>query len=195
MYTPGHFAEMRTDVLHQFIREHPLAALIDTTLNASHVPMLLDPEGRTLRCHVARANPQSRVLAEQPAVLAIFSGPEHYVSPAWYTAHPAVPTWNYSAVHVSGKARTFEGHALISHLHRLTAEHDTAWRIEDAPPSYIESLTRAIVGIEIEVERIEGKFKMSQNRSSADRDGVLTGLENLGTHRALELRDFMVSTG
>ena len=179
MYTPEHFRETRPEVLHQFMREHPLGALVDSTLNASHVPMLLDTDERTLRCHMARANEQWRTIETSPNVLVIFSGPEHYISPSLYEHHPSVPTWNYIAVHAYGHARLFEGDALYPHLQQLTSAHDESWRLEDAPREYIDKLIKAIVGIEISIDRLEGKWKMSQNRPAADRDRVAAAIPSL----------------
>lgn len=192
MYTPAHFAESRPEVLHDFIRRYPLGALISSSkesgLTASHIPMLLDSESGVLRCHMARANPQSAMLDSSP-VLVIFTGPDHYISPSWYKTKEehgkVVPTWNYTAVHVSGHARIFEGEALCPHLEKLTianeSAHGLAWRLEDAPRSYIDSLIKAIIGIEIHIEKIEGKWKMSQNRSAGDQQSVIEALEGLGT--------------
>ncbi|MGH9619522.1 MAG: FMN-binding negative transcriptional regulator, partial [Bryobacteraceae bacterium] len=196
MYTPAHFAETRLDVLHQFIRQHPLAALVTSGpdgLEATHVPMVLHPEIEpqgVLRCHVARANPQWKSIGLQSPVLVIFSGPEHYITPSWYAAKKehgrVVPTWNYAAVHVSGRAKLFdEENALLEHLNALTkqseAPFEKPWAVSDAPAEYVQAMAKAIVGIEMTIERLEGKWKASQNRPRADRPGIIAGLEELHT--------------
>jgi transcriptional regulator len=200
MYTPASFAESRVDVLHDFIRQHPLAALVSggsDGLEANHVPMVLDagiPPSGVLRCHLARANPQWRTFASSPAVLAIFQGAEHYITPSWYAAKKehgkVVPTWNYTAVHVWGRARLFEApERLIEHLEELTAQNESSfsepWSVADAPRDFVQAMTKAIVGVEIAIERIEGKWKASQNRSSADQQGVVKGLEDIGSEGSL----------
>jgi transcriptional regulator len=203
MYTPAHFAEARPEVLCDFIRSHPLGALISVSeqsgIVASHIPMLLDTGAGVLRCHMARANPHWRSLALS-SVLVIFTGPQHYISPSWYKSKEehgkVVPTWNYAAVHVTGRAHIFEdGDPLYEHLSRLTAANETAhglsWRIDDAPRPYIDALLRSIVGIEISVSRIEGKWKMSQNRPEQDREGVISALDLLGTHTSLDMSSAM----
>ena len=198
MYNPAPFAESRVEVLHEFVREHPLGALV-TGLTASHIPMFLDACRGVLRCHLARANPQCEILSSGAPVLVIFGGAEHYVTPTWYPSKAehgkVVPTWNYTAVHVTGQPRILDTPELVKLLHELTDANEAGlpqqWRIEDAPAEYISALTKAIVGFEIAIERIEGKWKHSQNRSEADRVGVIAGLEALGTHRSAEMADAM----
>ncbi|MGH9652499.1 MAG: FMN-binding negative transcriptional regulator [Bryobacteraceae bacterium] len=206
MYTPAHFAETRLDVLHQFIRQHPLAALVTSGpdgLEATHVPMVLHPEIEpqgVLRCHVARANPQWKSIGLQSPVLVIFSGPEHYITPSWYAAKKehgrVVPTWNYAAVHVSGRAKLFdEENALLEHLNALTkqseAPFEKPWAVSDAPAEYVQAMAKAIVGIEMTIERLEGKWKASQNRPRADRPGIIAGLEELHTPQSLEMAEMV----
>ncbi len=206
MYTPAHFAETRLDVLHQFIRQHPLAALVTSGpdgLEATHVPMVLHPEIEpqgVLRCHVARANPQWKSIDPQRPALVIFSGPEHYITPSWYAAKKehgrVVPTWNYAAVHVSGRAKLFdEENALLEHLNALTkqseAPFEKPWAVSDAPAEYVQAMAKAIVGIEMTIERLEGKWKASQNRPRADRPGIIAGLEKLHTPQSLEMAEMV----
>ncbi|MGH9625048.1 MAG: FMN-binding negative transcriptional regulator [Bryobacteraceae bacterium] len=206
MYTPAHFAETRLDVLHQFIRQHPLAALVTSGpdgLEATHVPMVLHPTigpRGVLRCHVARANPQWKSIGLQSPVLVIFSGPEHYITPSWYAAKKehgrVVPTWNYAAVHVSGRAKLFdEENALLEHLNALTkqseAPFEKPWAVSDAPAEYVQAMAKAIVGIEMTIERLEGKWKASQNRPRADRPGIIAGLEELHTPQSLEMAEMV----
>jgi transcriptional regulator len=189
MYIPGHFREDRLDVLHALVREHPLATLVTVGpngLTANHLPMLIDPEPApfgTLVGHLARGNAQWRDAGE-PA-LAIFTGADHYISPSWYPSKQehgkVVPTWNYSAVHAHGILQVHDDpewlRALVT---RLTGTHEAQfeqpWKVADAPADYIDGLLNGIVGIEIPIQRLEGKWKMSQNRSEADREGVAQAL-------------------
>ncbi len=206
MYNPAQFIESRTELLHAFIRKHPLAVLVShdsTGMEATHLPMVLDaqpePHG-LLRCHVARANPQWRMLESSPSVLAIFRGAHHYITPSWYATTKehgkVVPTWNYVAVHVYGQAKLIEGQAdLLRHLRELTDQSEAAfaqpWSVDDPPKDYIDALSTAIVGIEISITRIEGKWKASQNRPIADRQGVIQGLEALGSPQSLEMAEIV----
>jgi transcriptional regulator len=173
------------------MRRHPLATLIAqrrTTIDADHIPVLIDPDDGpcgTLRGHVARANSLWKSVPENSEVLAIFQGDDHYVSPAWYPSKRAngkvVPTWNYVVVHARGPIRFRHEpewlHALVT---RLTDTHEASrsepWRVSDAPRVYVQGMLRAIVGFEIPLSSLTGKWKMSQNRSIEDRDGVAAGL-------------------
>jgi len=191
MYRPAHFVEDRVEVLHELIRRRPLATLVamhGSTLDADHVPVLIDaaagPYG-TLRGHVARANSLWRSVAEGSEVLAIFQGEGHYVSPAWYPSKhvdgKVVPTWNYVVAHARGPIRyRHEPDWLHDLVTTLTATHEMPrpepWRVSDAPPDYIAAMLRAIVGFEIPLASLTGKWKMSQNRSAADREGLAAGL-------------------
>jgi transcriptional regulator len=187
MYVPAHFEENRVEVLHEAIRRAGLATLV--TLNAgglvaSHIPMLLDPAPApfgTLRGHLARANPQWKDVAAATPALAIFMGPDAYISPALYPTKKqtgkVVPTWNYVAVHATGPLRFFEdADSLLKLVTALTQRHEATrrepWAVSDAPPDYIQSMLRAIVGFEIPIASLEGKWKMSQNRTAEDRTGV-----------------------
>lgn len=190
MYVPPSNAEHRPDVLFDFVEAHPLGALVTASaggLFATHLPLVLHrergPHG-TLEGHVARANPHHRHDAAGEA-LVIFPGPDAYVSPSWYPSKAehgrVVPTWNYVAVHVYGALRFVEDPAFLRrHLRELTARHEAGrerpWAVDDAPAEYVAGLERAIVGVEIAVARMEGKWKMSQNRPAADVDGVVRGL-------------------
>lgn len=191
MYTPAYFAEARSDVLHELIRTQPLAALVHAGpagLDANHIPLLIDADASghgTLRGHVARANPIHRELADGAPVLAIFQGPSHYISPNWYPSKHAhgkdVPTWNYMVVHAHGRIRwRNEAEWLLKLLTDLTdgqeGERTQRWHVSDAPADYIAQTMKAIIGFEIAVERLTGKWKLSQNRSAADRDGAIAGL-------------------
>lgn len=199
MYIPAHFNESRVEVMHALIRSYPLGTLIamtDQGLEANHVPFVIDaaplPYG-TLRCHVARANPIWRLLATAGEVLVVFKGPDAYVSPSAYEAKlkdgKVVPTWNYVAVHAYGQARAIEDAAWLSRLlDDLTAAHESdradPWRVSDAPRDYTEKLMRAIVGIEMPIAKLIGKWKVSQNRSSTDRAGIAADLKQRGVDHA-----------
>jgi transcriptional regulator len=190
MYIPSAHAETDPETLHAFMEAHPFAALVTAGpdgLFATHLPLVLDrdrgPHG-TLVGHVARANPHHRLPLEGEA-LVIFTGPHAYVSPAWYASKAehgrVVPTWNYAAVHAYGTLSVVEDPArLRAHLEALVARHEgereEPWALSDAPAEYLDQLQRGIVGVEIAVTRLEGKWKMSQNRSAADIDGVVAGL-------------------
>jgi len=199
MYNPALFVETRVDVLHAFIRAHPLGTLVTNGPDgpeATHLPVFLDASAGFLRCHMARANPQWRRLESGGRVLVIFSGADHYITPSWYPSTrehgKVVPTWNYVAIHAAGAARLFEDTpSLLRHLNELTDSQEAGfaerWSVADAPPEYVESLTKAIVGVEITVDRIEGKWKMSQNRSVADQQGVIAGLDAVGSHASREV--------
>jgi transcriptional regulator len=195
MYLPDHFAEPRLEVLHAALRQAGLATLVtmgDAGLDASHVPLLLDAEpgplGRLVG-HVARANPQARSAPQGAPALAIVLGSDAYVSPAWYPSKReggrVVPTWNYVAIHAHGTLRFFEEpERLLALVTRLTDRHEQArphpWKVADAPPDYIQGQLKAIIGFELTITRLEGKWKASQNRSAADRRGVEDGLRGEG---------------
>jgi transcriptional regulator len=196
MYNPEHFRETRTDVLHAFIDAHPLGALVTQRaqgLSADHVPMLratLEDGTQVLRGHIARANAVHRELAADSPVLVIFSGPQAYITPSWYPSKQehgrVVPTRNYSVAHVHGRIRFIDEAASLQELvERLTDRHEapraTPWQVSDAPVDYIERMLSAIVGFEIRIEAIEGKFKQSQNRDARDRAGVAAGLARVAT--------------
>lgn len=187
MYIPAHFAETRLDVLQAQIRRRPLGTLVVATeagLEANHIPFLLSeapaPYG-LLRGHVARANPVWKHLANAAEVLVVFQGDDAYISPSLYEAKSqdgkVVPTWNYVAVHVYGKARAVADatwlRALVTELTDVhEAGRSAPWHVNDAPDEYTQKLLGAIVGIEISISRLLGKWKVSQNRSSSDRARV-----------------------
>lgn len=188
MYIPAPFAETHPDVLAAFIRQHSFGTLITTSpdgrLCASHIPFLLRDTGPhgTLVAHVARQNDQWRALHSDRDVLVIFQGPHAYVSPRWYEAAPAVPTWNYAAVHVYGRPRLIEDpdqvlQVLADLVTAYEGSADGAWRISDVPSDYIAKLATAIVAFTIDVQRIEGKYKLSQNRSEADQRRTIAALK------------------
>jgi transcriptional regulator len=182
LYIPAAFREDDPAVLHEFIRAHPLATLVTqgpAGLNANEIPLLLAEDGLVLRGHVARANPVWR--DAQGAALAVFKGQDHYISPSWYPSKQehgrVVPTWNYSVVHAHGTLQFFEDKERLRDIvDQLTRTHEAhfpaPWHITDAPPDYIDGLLNAIVGFDLTITRLEGKFKQSQNRPEADRESV-----------------------
>ena len=191
MHIPAAFRQDDLTQLHAQMRENPLAALVShgaSGLQASHVPLLLVAEEGdygTLYGHFSRANPQWQVFAEQPEALAIFSGADAYVSPSAYPSKAehgkAVPTWNYISVHAQGQLQVFDDpERLRQLLARLTAALESRqpqpWAMDDAPRTYIDSMLRAIVGFALPIRRLEGKWKLGQNRSAADQAGVRDGL-------------------
>lgn len=195
MYQPAHFRMEDPQQMQALMRAHPLATLIVQTpqgMVANHIPLLAEPGDAgpvRLLGHVARANPLWQEADTAQEVLAIFHGPQHYVSPGWYPGKrehgKAVPTWNYVVVHARGRLRVVDDAAWLRGLvGRLTTEHETRfetpWSVDDAPADYIEKMLGAIVGIEITLTRIEGKAKVSQNQPVAHREGVVQGLRSLG---------------
>lgn len=191
MYLPAHFAIEDAATLHALMREHPLGALVRTVpdgLAADHLPFELDtataPYG-LLRAHVARGNPLGHEARDGREVLVIFQGPARYVTPDWYATKrdtgKVVPTWNYAVVHAYGTLTTIDDaewlRALVTRLtDRHEADREQPWHVGDAPAEYIDRQLRAIVGIEIAITRLVGKWKLSQNRTPADRAGVVAGL-------------------
>lgn len=192
MYQPPLFKETRLDVLHALIRAHPLGLLICNGPDgpeANPLPFLLDvepaPYGR-LRAHLARANAQWRMLAESPEALVVFQGVDSYITPSWYATKretgKVVPTWNYAMVQVRGRVRVMDdAEWLAGQIATLTATHEGGraepWHVTDAPDTFIAAQIKGIVGLEIDVISMEGKWKVSQNRPVADRLGVAEGLE------------------
>jgi transcriptional regulator len=196
MYQPPHFREDRLAVQHALIREHPLGLLITAGaggLQANPIPFVLDEAGGergTLRAHLARANPQGKEeLSAADECLVVFQGPQTYISPSFYpTKHEhgkVVPTWNYITVHAWGRPQVIDDVAwLRRNVEALTARHEARralpWQVSDAPESYLASQLKGIVGVEIVIARIEGKWKVSQNRPAVDRAGVVAGLRGSG---------------
>ena len=193
MYQPAHFNESRPEVLRALVRSHPFGLLVtqdgDGDLAANGVPFLLDddPAGGPgiLRAHVARANPLWRAARTDRDSLVVFQGPQAYVSPAWYPAKAehgkVVPTWNYVMVQARGRLRAIEDPAwLHAFVTRLTDRHEhtraSPWAVSDAPADYVATMLKAIVGLELVVGTLAGKWKVTQNRSAADREGVVRGL-------------------
>jgi len=197
MYTPVSFREERLDVLHGLITAHPLGALVHQDKDgwtADHLPFEIaapTPEAPfgTLRAHVARANPLWRTAGVQQDSLVIFQGPHSYITPAWYAekqeSGKVVPTYNYALVHAHGPLRAITDRAwLLALVERLTARHEaqqaTPWSVADAPAGYIDKLLAAIVGIEIPLTRLTGKWKLGQNRTAEDQSRMAAGLAASG---------------
>jgi len=202
MYVPSNFAEERVPVLHEAIRGIKLGTLVTLggeEMIASHVPMLVDPEPApygTLLGHIARANPQWKDASQKVRALAMFIGPDAYITPSWYATKRAtgkvVPTWNYAAIHAYGPVQFFDdAERLLALVTRLTETHERPraqpWAVSDAPADFVRGMLRAIVGFELPIARLEGKWKMSQNRPAEDRAGVVEGLAREGAPEVAEL--------
>jgi transcriptional regulator len=206
MYVRQHFAETDVTVLHELIRARPLgtwATQTDGELLVSHVPFLLDaargPHG-TLVSHVPRANPIWQAFARTVPSVVVFQGPNAYISPSWYPskhAHgKAVPTWNYVAVHAHGVPVAIEDKSwLVRHLNELTNTHEATqtlpWKVSDAPVDYLDKMLEQIVGIEIPITKLVGKWKLSQNRPEPDRLGVVAGLLAQNTPQSREMAELV----
>ena len=210
MYLPKHFEETRIEVLHGLIHDHPLGALVTLTavgLEANHIPFEIDPEPApfgTLRGHVARANPLWRDFSRDVEALVIFQGPDTYVSPAWYPTKAetgkVVPTWNYAVVHAHGTLRAIDDRAwLRDFVTMLTNRHESGrrdpWKVTDAPDDYIDKQVGAIIGLELSITRLVGKWKMSQNRPAQDRAGVVDGLQREGGEAGRAIADLVRGAG
>jgi len=208
MYNPPHFQEERPEVLHQLIREHSLAALVTLGadgLIANHAPLILYPDVGplgTLRGHLSRMNPQWRDSLPEVQALAIFQGPSAYITPSWYPTKAAsgkvVPTYNYMVVHAHGPLQTYEDPQLLErNVRALTELHEARfaqpWSVEDAPPESVKGLLKSIVGIEIPIARLEGKWKISQNRPAEDRQGAVDGLQQAGDPLSAAMTDWIAS--
>lgn len=197
MYIPPLFAEPRPEELHRILREHPLGMLVTyraAGLEADHLPFLLDADrgaAGTLLAHVARANPVWQDVRDGDPVLVVFRGVQGYISPNGYSSkqetHRHVPTWNYEVVHAHGHIRVRDDEKFLRGVvGRLTRVHEAGqprpWRMGDAPADYLDAMLAQIVGIEVELTRIEGKRKLSQNREARDAEGAAQALEGQGRH-------------
>jgi transcriptional regulator len=206
MLIPSQFREENQEKLQQYIKEYSFGVLVvadSQGIDANHVPFHFSateeqPLG-TLRCHVARVNPVWQRIENGASVLAIFQGPDAYVSPSWYKTKAetgrVVPTWNYLAVHAQGQSFIFQDHAwLKDHLHQLTDLHEsgreTPWSVDDAPSEFTSRLVQAIVGIEIQIESLAGQVKASQNHPERNRIGVKAGLAG-GTASQSAMSEFV----
>ena len=209
MYRPDHFRSDDIAEMHALMRARPLAALVSagaSGLYATHLPTVLKAEGEfgTIECHLARANPHWKDLAAGGEALMIFQGPEAYITPNWYASKAetgkVVPTWNYAAVHAYGRPQVMQDKAwLHRHVGELTAQQEASeakpWAVTDAPESFIDVMLRGIVGFRFDIARLEGKWKMSQNREMRDRVATAAGLEQRGQNEdaqvAAEVRSHM----
>lgn len=197
MYIPSHFAEGRLEVLHQLIRSHPLGTLVTLEqdgMNANHLPFEIaapsaDAPFGTLRAHIARSNPLWKNLHNTKEALVVFQGEQAYITPNWYEekklSGKVVPTFNYAVVHAHGSLRVVDdAQWLLSLLHRLTDQHEgkraSPWQVSDAPEDYLQKMLTAIIGIEIPLARLSGKWKVSQNRPQQDRLNIAAGLREDG---------------
>ena len=196
MYTPKHFEQANPSTLWDFIEEHAfgtLLTIVDGQPTLSHLPFLPDRDAGVLHCHVARANSHWREIERASQVLAIFAGPHGYVSPTWYAERGGVPTWNYTVVHVYGSAQAVDdAERTRKHVEALAAKYE---RGRPAPwvPEYDARRLAGIVGIDVRVTKLEGKFKLSQNRSEADRARVVAALEASGSEAGAELARLMAA--
>ena len=202
VYLPQHFAETRPEILADVMRRASFATLVthgEGGLIASQLPFIYDagegPHG-TLLCHLARPNPQVEDLRAGSEALVIFAGPHAYVSPSWYATHPSVPTWNYVAVHAYGTPEVIEDReALTRLLDRLSRIYEEGrpepWRLADQPEAYLAGMARGIVGFAIRVSRLQGKFKLSQNRNETDRRRVAAALAEEDDPLAREVATLM----
>ena len=202
MHTPKIYDEPDTAVMHALIRARPLATLVtltDNGLSANHIPCYLFDNGAqgVLRAHVSRANPIWQDFKQDVAVLAVFTDVDAYISPSWYASkaenHKVVPTWNYGAVHAHGMMRVHDDAVWIrAQMDALTAQQegvfDAPWAVDDAPQDYINPMiAHALIGIEIVIERLEGKWKVSQDKPERNQASVIAGLEANGQAEMAQL--------
>ncbi len=202
MYEPLPHRQEDIEAQHALIRRHPLGLLIShgaQGLEANSIPFLIDPSASrlgTLQAHMARANGQWRALLEADELLVIFQGADHYITPSWYATKRetgrVVPTWNYVMVQVRGRPRVIEDAAwLRAQIEALTSRQESGraapWAVGDAPEAFVDAQIKAIVGLEVEITHIAGKWKASQNRPAADRAGVIAGLEAMGDEASLAM--------
>jgi transcriptional regulator len=202
MYIPKHFEQTDLATLHASIVAHPLGTWVTQGVDEliiNHIPFVLDAsrsERGTLMAHVARANPVWHSFSKSTPSIVVFHGADSYISPSWYPSKVAhgkvVPTWNYTVVHAHGMPVVIDDKQwLLNHVARLTQQNEAGqqqpWSLSDAPSDYVAKLVEAIVGIEIPISKLEGKWKVSQNRSQVDRQGVMNGLRAKGDSHASEM--------
>lgn len=206
MYLPSHFQETRVDVMHDLMRAHPLATLVTfggDGIIANHIPMVLHADASehgVLRGHVARPNPFWKNLDPSVEALAVFQGPHHFITPTWYPSKQengkVVPTWNYAVVHAHGPLIIIDdADWLLEQVNSLTSEHESArdrpWAVSDAPANYIEAMLKGIIGLELPINHLDGKWKVSQNRDRKDREGVAQGLKQEGTASSIQMAELI----
>jgi len=203
MFLPDHFRVEDIAEMHALMRARPFAALISTTqagLYGTHLPTVLKDEGTfgTIECHLSRANPHWKDLAEGGEAMMIFSGPDGYITPNWYATKAAtgkaVPTWNYAIVHAYGRPAVMkEKDWLLRHVTELSDQQERSeahpWKVSDAPASYVDVMLRGIIGFRFEITRLEGKWKMSQNRETQDCVRVVEGLKARAAGDDLEIAE------
>ena len=203
MFLPDHFRVEDVPEMHALMRARPFAALVSAGpagLYGTHLPTVLKDEGTfgTIECHLSRANPHWRDLAEGGEAMMIFQGPDGYITPNWYVTKAqtgkAVPTWNYAIVHAYGRPAVMkEKDWLLRHVTELTDQQERSeahpWKVSDAPASYVDVMLRGIVGFRFEIARLEGKWKMSQNRETQDRVAVIDGLKSRAAGDDLEIAE------
>jgi transcriptional regulator len=202
MYLKSQFEETRVEVLQGLVKAYPLGtliAMIDSQISVNHMPFFLSCDGGpwgTLKGHVPRANNLWKSLDLQQELVVVFQGPSSYITPSWYpskkTHGKVVPTWNFAVVHVRGRPRVIEDAAWLNrHLNELTDEHEATqrapWKVSDAPKDFIDEMSRLLVGIEIPIDSMIGKWKVSQNRPAQDRIGVADGLASRGDGASVEM--------
>ena len=206
MYLPKHFAIDDQALLAQIIHEYPLATLVGNLeghLEVNHLPLMLSNDKKKLYGHIARMNPMMKIAqSSETAVTAIFNGPNAYITPAWYPSKKetgkVVPTWNYAVVHVQGNIKLIEdAQWLRSHVAQMTDIHEPTyqsnWRLDDAPEEYVQTMLKAIVGIEIDIQNLIGKFKLSQNRPPEDYAAVVDELDQSPQEILQAMRQYMKS--
>ncbi|MEE9334210.1 MAG: FMN-binding negative transcriptional regulator [Granulosicoccaceae bacterium] len=206
MFIPPPMKEDRLDVLHSLIDQHPFGAVVTCGADgptAEHIPFVVHSElttNGTLRGHVAIRNPIVEAASAEPNTLVIFQGPHTYISPSWYASKAehgkVVPTWNYAIVHAYGKLTvTHDETWLREHLASLTLAHEAnqpiPWKPEDAPAKFLGQQIKGIVGIEIKIDRFQGKWKISQNKNAADKSGVVAGLREVASENATAMADLV----
>lgn len=203
MYIPRHNEEKRVSVMHALIVSRPLGTLVTlgaSGLFASYIPMILEDDGSqfgVLKGHISRANTQWRDFVPTVDALAIFAGHQHYITPTWYPGTyehgKEVPTWNYVVVHAYGPLKVIQDEQwLLTNVEKLTSIHEAGspvpWKVSDAPVDFIQSQLKGIVGLELPIRKLEGKWKVSQNRTEQERDGVVEGLGKLNTPESLAMK-------
>ena len=204
MYLPKHFAVEDPAVLAQLISEYPLATIVgnlDGHLEINHLPLMLSNDGTKLYGHIAKMNPLVKVASSSnTSVTAIFHGPNAYITPAWYPSKQeggkVVPTWNYAAVHAEGNIKLIDDPQWIrSHVSQMTDIHEptyqSTWKLADAPEEYVQTMLKAIIGIEIDVKSLVGKFKLSQNRPAQDYEAVVEQLRKSPKEALQEMLQYM----
>ncbi len=202
MYTPKHFTVDDDEILHAVMRENSFAIMVtavDGATTATHLPFSLDTGTAghgVLQAHMARANPQWEAFADGIEAMVVFQGPHTYISPTWYETVKAVPTWNYVAVHAYGRPRVIDDpDTVLATMRRLVGEYETPdtgpWDMDTLPEKFLNAMVRGIVAFEIPIERLEGKFKLSQNRPDGDRERVAAELKSVGGDQALGVAGLM----